>query len=246
MERYNNIIEFEEISSTNDYAIELVRSKNVLDFTVIKTEFQTKGRGQIGNHWVSDKGKNLLFSLILHPTHIPANNQFILSQCVALALRDVVANFCELVTVKWPNDIYVGNKKIAGILIENVLKGKNIESSIIGIGLNVNQSDFADVPNPTSLQNEFSQDLNRDEILQLFLSSFENYYLQSQNDKSSVQEKYLQNLYLLNTQNLFKDKDGLFFGEITSVASDGKLQITDGQGRNRQYYFKEVEFVINS
>ncbi|MCQ2959002.1 MAG: biotin--[acetyl-CoA-carboxylase] ligase [Bacteroidales bacterium] len=243
-ERYNNIIEFDEISSTNDYAMSLVRNGEVADFTVVKANFQTKGRGQVGNHWVSNKGENLLFSVIVHPHQIPANEQFIISQCVSLALCNVVSLFCKDVCIKWPNDIYVGNKKIAGILIENLLKGRLIETSIIGIGLNVNQREFEGVPNPTSLQNEAGRQFDCETLLEQFLSVFQEYYIESQKHKRRLRRKYRKNLYLLRKKHLFKDNTGEFVGKIVSVENDGKLHIRDCKRNEREYYFKEVEYIL--
>jgi len=244
VERYNNIIELKEISSTNDYALELARTKLVPEFTVIRADFQTKGRGQIGNHWVADNGKNLLFSVILHPTHIAANNQFILSQCVSLALFRTVSLFCDDVAIKWPNDLYVGNKKIAGILIENLLNGKHIASSIIGIGLNVNQEDFIGAENPISLKNIIHKEFNINKLLLLFLKELDSIYSQIPQNNKTIQDEYLNHLYLKNRQAPFKDKDGLFTGTISSVAENGQLHIIDEQGKERAYYFKEVEYQI--
>ena len=244
MERYNNIIELKEISSTNDYALELARTKIVPEFTVIRADFQTKGRGQIGNHWVADNGKNLLFSVILHPTHIAANNQFILSQCVSLTLFRTVSLFCDDVAIKWPNDLYVGNKKIAGILIENLLNGKHIASSIIGIGLNVNQEDFIGAENPISLKNIIRKEFNINELLLLFLKELDSIYSQIPQNNKTIQDEYLNHLYLKDQQAPFKDKDGLFTGTIYSVAENGQLHIIDEQGKERAYYFKEVEYQI--
>ena len=243
MERYNNIIELKEISSTNDYALELARTKMVPEFTVIRADFQTKGRGQIGNHWVADSGKNLLFSVILHPTHIAANNQFILSQCVSLALFRTVSLFCDDVAIKWPNDLYVGDKKIAGILIENLLNGKQIASSIIGIGLNVNQEDFVGAVNPISLKGILHRKLNIDELLHLFLEKLEALYSQIPQNNKAIQDEYLKHLYLKDQQATFKDKEGLFVGIISSVAENGQLHIIDERGEERTYYFKEVEYI---
>ena len=227
-----------------EYALELARTKIVPEFTVIRADFQTKGRGQIGNHWVADNGKNLLFSVILHPTHIAANNQFILSQCVSLALFRTVSLFCDDVAIKWPNDLYVGNKKIAGILIENLLSGKNIASSIIGIGLNVNQEDFVGAINPISFKNILRRELNIKELLCLFLERLENLYSQIPQNNKTIQDEYLNHLYLKDRQATFKDKDGLFVGTISSVAENGQLHIIDEQGKERAYYFKEVEYQI--
>lgn len=241
-ERYNNIIEFDELSSTNNYANDLVSQKFVPDFTIIKTNFQTQGRGQIGNCWVSNKGDNLLFSIILHPIHLQANNQFILSQCVALALRDTIANFCKNVCIKWPNDIYVNDKKIAGILIENKLLGKQIETSIIGIGLNVNQTNFVEAPNPTSLKLECGHSFNINKLLTTFLDLFNSYYIESQQNEQNIKSKYFQNLYLLKKLHTFKDSIGQFDGYISNVAPDGRLLIIDAKNKERWYYFKEVLF----
>lgn len=245
MERYNNIIEFKELSSTNDYAVEITRQKYVPDFTVVRSDFQTKGRGQIGNAWVSNAGENLLFSVVLHPTHIPANNQFILSQSVALAVRNTVSCFCEDVYVKWPNDVYVGQEKIAGILIENLLSGKIIETSIVGIGLNVNQTEFLGVPNPTSLCKHVGQRLECGKILELFLDCLRKYYTLANGNAENIREEYLQNLYLRETPNLFRDSVGTFMGTIVSVDVDGRIHIVDDSGLERKYYFKEVEYCIS-
>ncbi len=245
VERYNNIIELKEISSTNDYAMELAKKENVPNFTTICTDFQTKGRGQRGNFWESNMGENLLFSVIVHPEAIALKDQFILSQCVALSLRDVVALFCSNVTVKWPNDIYVGNNKIAGILIENQLLKKNIDFSIIGIGLNVNQTIFKDAPNPTSLSLENDNlQFNREELMQLFLSHLiENYNLM-QSSPEQIRTRYIDNLYLKNVPHIYFDADGFFEGKITTVENDGKLIITDKDDRERSYYFKEVQYIL--
>ena len=244
MERYNNIIELKEISSTNDYALELARTETVPEFTVIRADFQTKGRGQIGNHWVADNGKNLLFSVILHPTHISANNQFILSQCVSLALFRTVSLFCDDVSIKWPNDLYVGDKKIAGILIENLLNGKNIASSIIGIGLNVNQENFIGAENPISLKNIIHNNLNISEILLLFLQELQSLYTMIPAQNETIRRDYLAHLYLLGKQAQYKDKNGTFTGAISSVSDDGELHIIDSTGQERTYYFKEVEYLF--
>lgn len=226
--------------------MDLVRKERVPEGTVIRTDFQTKGRGQIGNCWVSDRGENLLFSVILHPSHIPANNQFILSQCVALAVRDTVACFCDAVTVKWPNDVYVGSNKIAGILIENLLVSKMIETSIVGIGLNVNQTMFVGAPNPTSLKIEIGQECNTDAVLEMFLEKFKQYYGAVSNDSDAIRIRYEQNLYLLGTPSLFQDCTGVFKGVISSVGEDGRLLIIDENGEHRHYYFKEVEYLHQS
>ena len=135
-------------------------------------------------------------------------------------------------------------KKIAGILIENLLNGKQIASSIIGIGLNVNQEDFIGAENPISLKNIIHKEFNINELLLLFLKELDSIYSQIPQNNKAIQDEYLNHLYLKDQQATFKDKDGKFIGTITSVANDGKLHIIDSTGRERTYYFKEVEYLI--
>ncbi len=237
------MIKVEELSSTNDYASELVRREFVADFTVVMTDFQEKGRGQRGNTWVSAAGQNLLFSVVLHPRQVPIKEQFILSQTVSIALSEVVSLYCDSVCIKWPNDIYVGDRKIAGILIENSINKKEIETTIIGIGLNVNQLLFEGAPNPTSLRAELGKEQNRDEILQQFLSRFRQLYASMLRDPETIRRIYKERLYQRGKRSQYKDATGIFSGLIIDVAIDGQLLIADANGDIRRYYFKEVEYL---
>ncbi len=237
------MIKVEELSSTNDYASELVRREFVADFTVVMTDFQEKGRGQRGNTWVSAAGQNLLFSVVLHPRQMPIKEQFILSQTVSIALSEVVSLYCDSVCIKWPNDIYVGDRKIAGILIENSINKKEIETTIIGIGLNVNQLLFEGAPNPTSLRAELGKEQNRDEILQQFLSRFRQLYASMLRDPETIRRIYKERLYQRGKRSQYKDATGIFSGLIIDVAIDGQLLIADANGDIRRYYFKEVEYL---
>lgn len=243
-ERYNNMIKVEELSSTNDYASEIVHNGSVPDFTIVMTEFQTKGRGQRGNYWVSNAGENLLFSIVVHPTEILIKEQFILSQAVSVALCELVSLYCDSVCIKWPNDIYVGDKKIAGILIENSLHKKEIETAIIGIGLNVNQLAFAGVPNPTSLRAECGHELNRDEVLTQFLSRFRQLYSEISSNAVAIRSEYKARLYEYGKMRQYKDATGVFSGQILDVDTDGQLLIADANGDLRRYYFKEVAYLL--
>lgn len=237
------MIKVEELSSTNDYASELVRREFVADFTVVMTDFQEKGRGQRGNTWVSAAGQNLLFSVVLHPRQMPIKEQFILSQTVSIALSEVVSLYCDSVCIKWPNDIYVGDRKIAGILIENSINKKEIETTIIGIGLNVNQLLFEGAPNPTSLRAELGKEQNRDEILQQFLSRFRQLYASMLRDPETIRRIYKERLYQRGKRSQYKDATGIFSGLIIDVAIGGQLLIADANGDIRRYYFKEVEYL---
>ena len=137
----HHIIVQDELESTNNYAKQLVSDK-VEEGTVVLAQFQSKGRGQQGNYWESETGKNLLFSLILYPDFLEAEFQFSLSMLVSLAIVSVLDEETDEVQIKWPNDIYVGKLKIAGILIENTIKGSKLGSTIVGVGLNLNQEMF--------------------------------------------------------------------------------------------------------
>src|SRR5680860_150521 len=146
-----NIIVLKDVESTNNYANQLILS-NAEEGTVVLAQFQKKGRGQQGNQWESQSGKNLLASIILYPKFLKAGNQFLISKMVSLGLVEYLRHEVRDVSIKWPNDIYIGNKKIAGILIENAIKGRNLFSTVIGVGLNLNQKNFlSDAPNPVSL-----------------------------------------------------------------------------------------------
>ena len=146
-------IHLNETHSTNSYLRELImREKEQPEGTVVITDYQTAGRGQKGNSWESERGKNLTFSILLHPNHIPPGKQFILSQLISIAIVGVLKKYDRHFTIKWPNDIYWKEKKIAGMLIEVDLTGSSLSNAIIGIGININQRHFkSDAPNPVSL-----------------------------------------------------------------------------------------------
>src|SRR5690554_1314415 len=139
LSREEMLIRMDETSSTNSELKQLQQKKRLPEGSIVVADYQTQGRGQAGNTWFSDKGCNLLFSFLVYPKFIAANRQFILSRIVSLAIKKVLDRYFDDITIKWPNDIYWKNKKIAGMLIENTLMGQKINSSIIGIGLNVNQ-----------------------------------------------------------------------------------------------------------
>ena len=179
------ILRVAETTSTNSLLRELVIKESLLEGSVVVADFQTAGRGQIGNVWESEAGKNLMFSTVLYPTCIPANRQFLISQIAALSVKETLDLYTDHVTVKWPNDIYWKDKKICGMLIENDLSGHNLYCSIIGIGINLNQAVFrGDAPNPVSLFQIIGKEVDREEVLDRFLSVFYRYYL------SLLQEEY--------------------------------------------------------
>ena len=241
-----NIIELDIVDSTNNYASALVAKNAALEGTVVIAHFQGKGKGQRGNVWASEPGKNLTFSLVLKPKKVAPSEAFVISKLVSLAickyLETVVA---EDVFIKWPNDIYVGQKKICGILIENQFKGKNFECAIIGIGLNVNQSNFENLPRVTSLLLELKKELELRSVLEGLLKSIEICYLRFQREGvSAIHEEYLINLLFIDEMRRYKTSQGEIRGKIANVLSNGQVEIETEDGQLLNFDIKELEFVF--
>ena len=182
----HNIIHLDETQSTNSYLNNFCLEQEVSELTTVWANFQTAGRGQRGNSLESEPNANLLFSFVLHPSFIEARQQFHISQIVALSIQEALSQYTDDITIKWPNDIYWKNKKIAGILIENDLCGHHISRSIAGIGLNINQQKFiSDAPNPVSLYQIIGQTFNRRELLDTILDKVSaSYDLLTQNNNT--------------------------------------------------------------
>jgi len=241
-----DIIKLEAVSSTNDFAKDiLLKSIPKADITIIDTKEQTKGRGQRGNHWESEKNKNISLSIIIKPIFLKPNLQFYLSMSVSLAIVNCLTEFVEHISIKWPNDIYINNKKICGILIENRLQGDSIQYSIIGIGLNINQLDFSDwIPNPTSLILEKGIEIDIESLKTRLIKCFEEEYSNLINhDFETISREYLKHLYLRNILSQFRDSIGLFEGKIKSVDSSGYIEIEKLNNEIKYYTFKEVEYI---
>ena len=232
------IMHIGETDSTNRW----LRESPATDENVaIWADFQTAGRGCGTNTWESERGKNLLLSLLIHPTNIPANRQFLISEWISVALCELLESYIyNKVEIKWPNDIYVEGRKICGILIENRLQGDHIKDSIIGIGLNVNQQEFlSDAPNPVSLCQLLGHEVDREEVLQRFLQR-----KPLVSTLESIGVSYRNRLFLRGKLAEYQDCDGRFKGTLLDVEPDGRLVITDEEGRERRYAFKEVQFVL--
>lgn len=243
---------FDELASTNDYARELLAKSKPPEGTVIRAASQSAGRGQYGSRWLSTPGDNLLLSIILYPIWLAANEQFHLSQAVALAVLDVVRLHIGRpqgsplrTTVKWPNDVYLDDRKTAGILIQNALSGHMLQSSIVGIGLNVNQREFPpEAPKATSLYLTSGEPADLDALADTLFACVEQRYLQLKNGHTAaLRTEYLQNLYGLGEHRTFTRTDGSRFeGAIQGVAKDGRLVIRTGAGEE-VFGVKEVGFV---
>ena len=179
----------------------------------------------MGNSWYSGRGDNLLFSLLIYPRQLPANESFILSRVTSLALKNLLDSFTDDIRIKWPNDIYWKDKKIAGILIENDIQGTEIDNTVIGIGLNVNQQIFpVDLANPVSLRQITGIQHNREHLLELFMREFFLLYQDLQEGlKMDIEDEYMLDLYRVNDYYWFEDSKGRFKAKIETVLSSGHL-----------------------
>ncbi|MFV0345598.1 MAG: biotin--[acetyl-CoA-carboxylase] ligase [Bacteroidales bacterium] len=244
-----NIITLAEVDSTNNYANQLEDDKSTHG-TVILADSQIDGRGQRGNVWESEAGKNLILSVILKHKGLAAQEHFMLNIFCSLSICHTVQEFTgEECCIKWPNDIYLLNNKICGILIENTINGSNISKSIIGIGLNVNQARFSkDIPNPTSIYTESGTETPVKKVFELLIENLNRFYRTlADKEYKYLHDAYLSKLYRIGETHQFIDKTGRarkFKGEIIGINDLGQLQILDSKGKLREFNFKEVEFVI--
>lgn len=228
------IVHIGETDSTNHWLKEHGEGE-----MVVVADYQTAGRGCGTNTWESERGKNLLFSALIHPNQIPASQQFHISMAVSVAISEALEQYIGDVSIKWPNDIYWRNGKICGILIEQTLKGTLIKESIIGVGLNVNQRIFrSDAPNPVSLWQITAQETDRDALLSDILSRLRQLLAED------VRSRYMARLYRRSGFHPYTDAGGAFMARIADVRADGRLVLADDEGRERIYAFKEVQFII--
>lgn len=237
-----DIISLTVCHSTNDLAMERVRTKVAVEGSIIISENQSKGRGQRGNHWQSEPGKNLTFSIILRPNFLDPTEQFDLNIVVSLAIWEVLAEYTKDLKVKWPNDLYHNTEgKIGGILIENSIGARGIDFSVVGIGLNINQKGFI-IPNASSLANLSGLELDRWEIFKLVIQSLEKkYMLLKKGEMKSLRAAYSQNLYRFGQWKTYSDGEK-FLGKIKGITREGKLIIEKENGLENHYGFKEVTF----
>ena len=240
-----NITHINECDSTNAYLQRLVVENPLEEGTVISTSFQTKGRGQLTNVWEAEAGQNILCSILLRPTNLPIKSQFLISQAISVAIVDVLNSYLDGFFIKWPNDIYYKEDKIAGILIENTLSSAGISTCIIGLGLNVNQQTFrSDAPNPISLFNIIGRETSVPELLQSILERFNKVYELAYTNVALLRENYFNNLLFSGKMRIYSDESGEFIGKIVDVENDGHLIIEDIEGNKRRYAFKGVAFLL--
>ena len=240
------IIKLATVDSTNNYVAKLVKKTKVSFGTVILADFQSNGMGQRENSWHSEKGKNLLFSIYFDSSFLTTNTVFYLSKTIAISLRGFIFNITgKNVLIKWPNDILVNKKKIAGVLIENQLRNNEICSSIIGIGLNVNQTKFSDNILASSMRVLTHREYDLISLLEIFLNVFNsNMSILKEKKFKTIDAQYHKNLFNYNKWSLYKEKDVVFKAKLSSVNSKGLLELDLENGTSKSYDFQKVSQLI--
>lgn len=239
------IVHLDRVDSSNNYAAMELLTKSLKEGTVFAANCQDAGRGQGNAVWESIPGLNLTLSIVLYPVQLEIARQFSLSQAVSLGVADFLSQFVGGVSVKWPNDIYVYDKKIAGILIETAISNGKFSNAIIGIGININQEDFfSDAPNPVSLKNLTGENYDLTETLNLLCDKLDKrYHSLITGNQRTIRSDYEQLLYRKGIWANYRDEVSDFVGKIIGVDKDGKLWIETRDGDARGFYFKEVSFL---
>ena len=261
METKIKYFHMEETTSTSAVITELESQCPAGGMLVVWADYQSAGRGQRGNKWVSAKGQNLLFSVLLRPQGVSVDRQFRLSQAMAIAeasaLTEIVRaerksqsplsqSETETVKIKWPNDLYYGYRKLGGTIIETTLRQRSVARCVLGMGINVNQQTFpADAPNPVSLFQIIGREWDRESLLCAIIQRFVEWERRvEQGDDVLVAEAYRQRLLWSEGFHSYVDKDGLFSARMVDIQPDGHLILEDSDGRTRSYLFKEVKHVF--
>ncbi len=242
-----NITWLDEVDSTNDYMRQQHATSNER-LCVVAADFQRKGRGQGSNTWESEPGKNLLFSIMTHPTMVPIRTQFLLSMAGALALKQALDAYTDGISLKWPNDVYWHDRKISGTLIETSIAHGHIKDCVFGVGLNVNQMQFrSDAPNPISLAQIVGHEIDRRTLLNDILTAFDQYYRWIENGQyADLSACYHAALYRRKGFHTYRDTatNETFEAAIIEVEDDGTLVLRTPDGHIREAQFKAVEHVL--
>jgi BirA family biotin operon repressor/biotin-[acetyl-CoA-carboxylase] ligase len=238
------VLELDSVDSTNRYAERILASGPVEEGTVIWAQEQTAGMGQGENAWNSEPGKNLTFTIILTPGFLPAGKQFLLNKAITLGITDFLKKYIKDVLVKWPNDIYVGKKKLGGILITHRIAGSHLDTTIVGIGLNVNQTKFSkDIPNPASMSGILHKKFRLRIALIRLLAAIDKRYLQLRNQEfKKLDEKYQNVLMGAGKWRTYCKGEESFEGRIIGVDEFGKLQLETRSGNIELFSHREVEY----
>lgn len=241
------ILHFDEINSTNVFLYDKISENNDISDMVVVAAHQTAGRGMDKNRWESEAGKNLLFSIALNVNFLEAENQFKISQAVSVAIVETLSQFVDdkRLFIKWPNDIYFGDKKLAGMLIQNTIEGRMMGVSIIGIGLNVNQIEFSnDIPNPISLKMISGRDFDLDNLLNLLVSSIKTKVesLRDKENQNEINEKYVSRSYRFGIWSDYFYQNQVKSMIIKGFDKYGRLLLHDKEGAEIVCDVKELQF----
>lgn len=241
-------IHIDQTPSTNTLVKSYQQEGNLIDFTLVYTDHQTQGRGQMGANWTSEKAKNIACSLYKEFKGVSINQQFIISMIVSLSIVEALEDIkVPNIAVKWPNDIYSGSKKIVGILIETTMSGREISSAIIGIGINVNQTNFDDLPQANSLINILGKPTDRTYLLHLILEKFTKWYHQMDRGYEFVKKVYESKLYRKDKVSLFKGESiGTTNGIIKGINQKGQLLIDIEDKGILNFNLKEVTLLSSN
>jgi BirA family transcriptional regulator, biotin operon repressor / biotin---[acetyl-CoA-carboxylase] ligase len=241
----SNLIFLKNLTSTNTHAALILKNSEVPEGTIVYTNYQSAGRGQAGNSWESEDGKNLLVSAIIYPSMVSPAGQFLISMAFSLGIREFLREYIPDCKIKWPNDIYAWDDKIAGILIENSILDNKIQCTIAGIGLNINQEKFiSDAPNPVSLKILTGIEYDLEICLRKLALSLDKRYRQLiREEYANIKDEYVKNLYRAGEWQLYRDLNGIFTGKIISVDGSGLLLVEKEDGKVNGYAFKEISFI---
>ncbi|MEA1886262.1 MAG: biotin--[acetyl-CoA-carboxylase] ligase [Bacteroidota bacterium] len=242
----SNIIYREKVSSTNELADELLNKTTVPEGTVIYAGDQYMGKGQRGNNWISEAGKNLTVSIILYPDFLEADQQFLISEILSLSITELLDAYSDSISIKWPNDIYYKDDKIAGILIENSLEGNRIQNCVAGAGININQTNFPpEIHNPVSLNIINKREYDIREILGEFCKICDRRYSRLRKGQVDyINNKYRERLYRLGIPSVFITPEGRVRGIIQGIDRFGRIKIEKPNGDTAVYGFREIEFIV--
>lgn len=251
----------EEVKRLWTHSLHAERDEERRRMICVRADYQTAGRGQKGTSWEAQKGKNLLFSIVFEPSNVAVGRSFVLSQAMALAVRDALAACVEdysaalglpcglahNIRIKWPNDIYFGDRKLCGTIIETTFGSGRVGRCAIGVGVNVNQREFrSDAPNPVALCSVVGCEVNCEELLNKILDNFQCNILLVEEGDDSVGSRYEQCLIRREGIHSYRDANGVFEAEFVSVAPDGQLTLRDREGRLRAYSFKQVRHIFSN
>jgi BirA family transcriptional regulator, biotin operon repressor / biotin---[acetyl-CoA-carboxylase] ligase len=238
-----DVLFLSECHSTNDIAMQLIRQGKAREGSVVICGHQTQGKGQRGNTWEVEKGKNITFSLVLQPGFLDLDQQFFLNMMISNAVHNFLQEYLPGVKVKWPNDLVIpGEGKIGGILIENLVGSQGWEFAVVGIGLNINQLEFS-IPTACSLSMLTGSQFDLQETFRLVISRIEQGYLALKKGKTlNIKTEYLRHLFLFGERSLFRAGEMDFWAEIVGISENGSLQLLDDFGIVRSFGIKEISF----